>query len=98
MSELQSRMLNRKEVKAIKKQSGIDLHKLMLDVISSAKGDDIESMDIMRQMEPEVVDAILDHTFPNNESKLDEMSYLELANLTVEILGKTFGGEVEKKS
>lgn len=97
MSELKSRMLNRKEVRAIKEKRSVDLHSLMLDVLANAKGSDINEMDLLKKLTPEIVDSIVDHTYPANEAQLDSMSYLQLTNLTVEILAKTFGGELEKK-
>lgn len=101
--ELVPRILGRKDLKAIKKNHNVDIHKLMLTVFQSFdKGEggeeaEINSLDIMKHITPEINDAVLDHTFPNNQSKLDEMSYSELVGLTVQVLGLTFGGAVEKE-
>ena len=96
---MEPRLLNRKELKAIKLKSGVDLHRLMLDVIGKlGTGEDLTIAQMMEAISPDVMDVVLDHVFPNNASKLDEMSYMELMQLTAEILGLTFGGQTEKKS
>ena len=96
---LESRMLNRKEIRAIKKTKQVDLHKLMIDVMSGlTAGSDVTTQDLMAKMDEDVLDAILDHTFPANEAEIDRMSYMERMQLAVEILAKTFGEETEKKS
>ena len=98
MSEIKPRVLGRKEIRAIKRETGVDLHRLMIDVMTTlGEGEDVKTNDLLEQMNPDVLDAIVDVLAPNNPA-LDVMPYIDLTNLAIETLTKTFGGEVEKKS
>jgi hypothetical protein len=97
MIEIASRLLGRKEIRAIKKNTNVDIHRLMLDVMkTTTTGEDIKTDDLLEHMTPDVIDAVVDCLFPN-DPRLDSMSYMELTSLVIETLAKTFGGEVEKK-
>ena len=94
---LEPRKLNRKELRAIKTK-GVDVRKIMMEVMRSAKGEDVDTLTLMEKLDENVMDAILDLIFPNHQVELDQMSQLELMALTAQTLGLTFGGEEEKKS
>lgn len=94
---LEPRKLNRKELRALKTK-GVDVRKIMLEVMRSAKGEDVDTFTLMEKLDSDVMDGVLDLVYPNNQSQLDDMSQVELMGLTAGILGLTFGGEVEKKS
>ena len=94
---LEPRKLNRKELRAIKK-NGVDVRKIMMEVMKSAKGEDVNTLTLMEKLDEDVMDAVLDLIFPNHQTQLDEMSQMELMALTAGVHGLTFGGEEEKKS
>lgn len=96
---LKPRLLNRKERKAIKENSGVDLHKLMLEIIGGVgEGKDVTTGDLMQTMTPDVIDAVVDAAFPDDQGKLDALSHTALLTLATEIISLSFGGDTEKKS
>jgi len=84
---LEAKALTRVDLKALK-ENGINLHKLVLNGTNESSFD----------LDDDVAEKVCAHTFPDATAELDKMPYIEFFKLAMDIIGKTFGGDVEKKS